>query len=129
MCTLSGAIETPSFLLRKSSGSFSLSSPPPPASHASHELQYITVMSCFTRLNMKTKYVCRGLFSLYKNFHNNRTMWSAKLYVSICRWREKEKEPGLLSWSSSDLIFFVRSSWFFLFICLHSLTIFCSRTS
>ena len=78
---------------------------------------------------MKTKYVCRGLISLYKNFHNNRTMWSAKLYVNICRWREKEKEPGLLSWSSSDLIFFVRSSWFFLFICLHSLTIFCSRTS
>ena len=42
---------------------------------------------------MKTKYVCRGLISLYVNFHNNRTMWSTNLYVQFCRWGEREKEP------------------------------------
>ena len=45
---------------------------------------------------MKTKYVCRGLISLYVNFHNNRTMWSTKLHEKICRWGEKEKEPTRL---------------------------------
>ena len=40
---------------------------------------------------MKTKYVCRGLISLY--VHNNRTMWSTNLQVKICRRGEKEKEP------------------------------------
>ena len=52
----------------------------------SHELQYISVTSAFTKLNMKTKYVCRGLISLYVSFHNNRTMWSTNLHVKICRW-------------------------------------------
>ena len=46
---------------------------------------------------MKTKYVCRGLISLYVNFYNNRTMWSTNLHEKICRWGggggEKEKEP------------------------------------
>ena len=68
-------------------GSFSF---PPPTSH---ELQYISVTSGFTRLSMKTKYVCRGLISLYVNFHNNRTMWSLNLNVKNCRWGGKEKEP------------------------------------
>ena len=35
---------------------------------------------------MKTEYVCRGLISSYVNFHYNRTMWSTKLHVKICRW-------------------------------------------
>ena len=35
---------------------------------------------------MKTKYVCRGLISLYVSFHNNRTMWPTNLHVKICRW-------------------------------------------
>ena len=35
---------------------------------------------------MKTKYVCRGLISLYVNFYNNRTMWSTNLHEKICRW-------------------------------------------
>ena len=35
---------------------------------------------------MKTKYVCRGLISLYVNFRNNRTMWSTNLHVKIGRW-------------------------------------------
>ena len=43
---------------------------------------------------MKTKYVCRGLTSLYVNFHNNWTMWSTNLHVKICRWGGKEKEPN-----------------------------------
>ena len=55
-------------------GSFSF---PPPTSH---ELQFISVTSGFTRLSMKTKYVCRGLISLFLNFHNNRTMWSTNLH-------------------------------------------------
>ena len=42
---------------------------------------------------MKTKYVFCGLFSLYVNFYNNRTMWSTNLHGKICRWGEKEKEP------------------------------------
>ena len=33
---------------------------------------------------MKTKYVCRGLISLYVNFHNNRTMSSTNLHVKNC---------------------------------------------
>ena len=48
---------------------------------------------------MPTKYVCRGLISLYVNFHNNRTMWSTNLHVKNCRWGEgKEKEPNALLW-------------------------------
>ena len=57
------------------------------------QFQFISVTSGFTRLSMKTKYVCRGLISLNVNFHNNRTMWSKNLHVKICRWGEKEKEP------------------------------------
>ena len=57
----------------------------------SHELQYFSVTSGFTRLSMKTKYVCRGLISLYVEFHNNRTMWSTNLHVKFCRWGEKER--------------------------------------
>ena len=69
-------------------GSFSSSPIPPPlpTSHEHDELQYISVTSGFTRLSMKTKYVCRGLISLYVNFHNNRTMWSTNLHVKICGW-------------------------------------------
>ena len=54
-------------LCTKSYGSFS--SPP-----TSHDLHYISLTSGFTRLSMKTKYVCRGPISLYVNFHSNRTM-------------------------------------------------------
>ena len=53
--------------------------PPPPPPPTSHDLQYSSVMNGFTRVSMKTKYVCRGLISLYVNFHSNRTMWSTKL--------------------------------------------------
>ena len=62
----------------------------------SHELQYISVTSGFTRLSMKIKYVCRDLISLYENFHNNRTMRTLNLHVKNCRWGEKEKEPTTL---------------------------------
>ena len=67
----------------------------------SHELQYISVTSGFTRLSMKTKcHVCRGLISSYVNFHYNRTMWSTKLHVKVCRWGGgKEKEPSPLVFS------------------------------
>ena len=67
--------------------------PPPPTSH---ELQYICVMSGFTRLSMKTKNVCRGFISLYVIFHYNRTMWSTSLHVKIFRWGGEEKEPKAL---------------------------------
>ena len=40
----------------------------------SHDLQYISVTSGFTRLSMNTTTVCRGIISLYVRFHSNRTM-------------------------------------------------------
>ena len=40
---------------------------------------------------MKTKYVCRGLISLYVNFHYNQTMWSKNLQVKNCRLGERKK--------------------------------------
>ena len=49
------------------------------------QFQLISVMSGFTRLSMKIKYVCRGFISLYVNFHNNRTILSTNLHVRICR--------------------------------------------
>ena len=45
---------------------------------------------------MKTKYVCRGLISLYVNFHNNRTKLSTNFNVKFCRWGGKKKEPVIL---------------------------------
>ena len=42
----------------------------------SHELHFFSVTSGFTRLSMETKYVCRGLISLYVNFQNNPIKWS-----------------------------------------------------
>ena len=62
--------------------------PPPPPN--SRQLQLISVTSGFTR----TKYVCRGLISLYVNFYNNRTMWSTNLHVKICRWGKRKKSPN-----------------------------------
>ena len=52
------------------------------------------------RLSIKTKYVCRGLSSLYVNFHNNRTMCSTNSHENICRWGGggggvKEKKPNI----------------------------------
>ena len=40
----------------------------------SHEHQFYGLTSDFTRLIMKTKYVCHGLISLYVSFHDNRKM-------------------------------------------------------
>ena len=84
-------------LLMSLEGSFCF---PPPTSH---ELQYVSVTSGFTRLSMKTKYVCRGLISVYANFHKNRTMWSTNLNVKICRWGEKEKEPARDTIKNSEI--------------------------
>ena len=55
---------------------------------------------------MKTKYVCRGLNSLYVYFHNNRMMWSLNLHVKNCRWGGggKEKEPNFFLAFISRLI-------------------------
>ena len=44
---------------------------------------------------MKTEYVCRGLISLYVNFHNNQTMWSTNLHVKIGRWGKKKSQDPL----------------------------------
>ena len=62
----------------------------------SRQFQLISVTSGFTNLSMNTKYVCRGLISLYVYFHNNRTMWSTNLHIKICRWGGggEFKEPG-----------------------------------
>ena len=45
---------------------------------------------------METKYVCRGIISLYVNFHNNRTIWSTNIHVKICRWGGRKKSQGLI---------------------------------
>ena len=45
---------------------------------------------------MKTKYVCRGLFSVYVNFHNNWTMWSLNLHVKVCRWGGGRKKSSFM---------------------------------
>ena len=71
--------------------------PPPPPPPTSCQFQLISVTSCFTRLSMKSKYVCRGLIGLYVNFHNNRTMWSINLHVKICRWVGKGKRASNFS--------------------------------
>ena len=44
---------------------------------------------------MKSKYVCRGLVSLYVYFHNNRTMWSTNLHIKLGRWGERKKSREL----------------------------------
>ena len=44
---------------------------------------------------MKTKYVCRGLISLYVNFHYDRTMWSTNLHEKNCRWGGKGKRTDV----------------------------------
>ena len=56
---------------------------------------------------MKTKYVCRGLISMYVNFHNNRTMQSTNLHIKFCRWGEKETEPGVGNWKRAGKLFFL----------------------
>ena len=51
--------------------------PPPPP----HEHQFYGLTSSFTRLIMKTKYVCHGLVYLHVNFHDNRTMQTVILII------------------------------------------------
>ena len=46
---------------------------------------------------MTTKYVCRGLISLYVNFHSNRTKWSINLHVKTWRWGGGEGKRALFS--------------------------------
>ena len=85
--------DTYSQKIRKKYSSFSFPPPPPPTSR---QFQLISVTSDFTMLSIKTKYVCRGLISLYVNFHKNRTMWSTNLHVKNSRWgRGKENEPKI----------------------------------
>ena len=51
---------------------------------------------------MKTKYVCHGLISLCVNFNNNRTMWSTKFLVKICRWGGKGKRADTANSSKTE---------------------------
>ena len=55
----------------------------------SHENQFYSLRSGFTRLTMKTKYVCHGLIYLYDNFYDNRTMRTVILIIKNCRWGGK----------------------------------------
>ena len=71
-------------------GSFSFSTPP-------HTSFFFSLTSGFTRLSIKTKYICRGLISLYVNFHNNPIKWSTNLHVKLCRWRREGKRAQSLS--------------------------------
>ena len=67
--------------------------PPPPPPPTSPNYDFYGLTNSFTRLTMKTKYVCYSLDSLYVNFHDNRTKWTVTSNTKICRWGEKEKEP------------------------------------
>ena len=71
----------------------------PPTSFK-HELYGLT--SSFTRLIMKTKYVCHGLISLHVNFHDNRTKWTVTSNIKFCRWGggKRKKSPNFLFLSS-----------------------------
>ena len=66
---------------------------------------------------MKTKYVCRGLISLYVNFHNNRTMWSTNLHVKFCRWGggEGKRAPKCASTIFKEVFSELRVSLFHIF--------------
>ena len=65
---------------------------------SSRKFQLISVTSSFTRLNMKTKYVCRCLIRRYVIFHNNLTMSSTNLQIKTCRWGGgRKKSPIILS--------------------------------
>ena len=68
---------------------------------------------------MKTKYVCRGLISLYVNFHNNRTMWLTNLHVKVCRWGREGKR----AWKNAshtisiyEKILIIDLSYYFLYL-------------
>ena len=67
--------------------------PPPPPTSLKHEFYGLT--SGFTRLIMKTKYVCHGRISLHVNFHDNRTkrLVISNIKISRCGGGGKEKEP------------------------------------
>ena len=75
---------------------------PFPPTSLKHELYGL--MSGFTRLVMKIKYVCNGLISLHVSFHGNRTKWTLTSNIKICRWggggggkrAETGKEPSEL---------------------------------
>ena len=58
-----------SFEIYYNGGSFSF--PPPPPTSLKREFYGLT--SDFTRLIMKTNYICHGLVSLLVNFHDNLT--------------------------------------------------------
>ena len=57
-------------------------------SPSSYKHQFHDVTSGFTRLSIKTKYVCHGLISPYAKFYNNPTIRTENL---LSRWG-KEKE-------------------------------------
>ena len=58
------------------------------------KLELYGLTSDFTRLIMKTKYVCHGLISLHYNFHDNWTTRTVASNIKNCRWGEKGKEPN-----------------------------------
>ena len=61
-------------------------------------------MSGFTRLSMKSKYVCRGFIRLYVHFHNNAIKWSTNLHVKIRRWGGRKKSLTNLRRLSAHLL-------------------------
>ena len=68
-------------------------SPPPPPPPTSHKHEFYGLTSDFTRLIMKTKYVCHSLISLYVNFHDNRTKVNRNFKYKNLQVGGKEKEP------------------------------------
>ena len=58
---------------------------PPPPPPTSYEHQFYGLTQDFTRLNMKTEYVCHGLICWLVNFNDNRTMQTVILIIKNCR--------------------------------------------
>ena len=52
-----------------------------------HEHQFYGATSSFTKIIMKTKYVCHGLISPYVSFQFNWIMWTIMIqFVKNCKW-------------------------------------------
>ena len=68
--------------------------PPPPMSN---EHQFYDVMSGFTSLIMKTKYVCHGSISPHANFLVDRLVATVILLVKNCRWGGGEGKRAIFA--------------------------------
>ena len=79
-----------------------------------HERQFYGLTSGFSRLIMKTKYVCYVLVSLNVNFNDKRTMWTIILIIKIGRWGGRKKSIKVTEYLRSGWVFFLQTNFDFL---------------